>query len=161
MHNHANSSPLLALEETLFILEECLQGDNSLLLDSPIVSDHIQTLKSCYSPEFDFDFSETGSYFFAALSAIDRCYIGANTLYKLPLSEKFTKSLHHLLHISRLSINYRSYNQTIVDHLLSLANLWNLQHAMDMRVLILQTLSLMRLEIKELNVAQAEDQHGK
>ena len=160
MHNHANSSPLLALEETLFILEECLQGDNSLLLDSPIVSDHIQTLKSCYSPEFDFDYSETGSYFFAGLNAIDRCYIGADALFQLPLSDRFAESLRHLHHISRLSINYRTYNQTIIDHLLSLASLWNLHHAMDMRAVILQSLSLMRSEIKDLSATQSEGQHG-
>ena len=160
MDNCAYTESTLVLEETLFILEECLQGDNSLLLDSPIVSNHIQTLKNCYSPEFDFDYSETGSYFFAALSAIDRCYIGADTLYQLPLSEKFNESLHHLLQISRLSINYRSYNQTIIDHLLTLANLWNLQHSMDIRLLILQTLSLMRSEIKELNTAQSKNRHG-
>ena len=160
MDNRFDANPILLLEETLFILEECLQGDNSLLLDSPIVSKHIQTLKICYSPEFDFDYSETGSYFFAALSAIDRCYIGPDTRYQFPLSDKFIESLQHLLHISRLSINYRSYNQTIIDHLLTLANLWNLHHAMDMRVLILQTLSLMRLEIKELNGAQSESRHG-
>ena len=98
--------------------------------------------------------------FFAALSAIDRCYIGKDTVYELPLSDKFISSLHHLLHISRLSINYRSYNQTIIDHLLTLANLWNLHHAMDMRVLILQALSLMRLEVKQLNSSQSEGGNG-
>ncbi len=160
MDSRADTNSILVLEETLFILEECLQGDNSLVLDAPIVSHHIQTLKNCYSPEFDFDYSETGSYFFAALSAIDRCYIGADTLYQLPLSDKFTESLHHLLHISRLSINYRSYNQTIIDHLLTLANLWSLQQSLDMRLLILQTLSLMRSEIKALNSAQSKGRHG-
>ena len=119
----------------------------------------IQTFKNCYSPEFDFDYSETGSYFFAALNAIDRCYIETGRLYQVSLSDKFNESLHHLLHISRLSINYRSYNQSIIDHLLTLANLWNLQHAMDMRALILQTLSLMRMEIKDLDSTQPQDRH--
>lgn len=160
MNSRTNTDSILVLEETLYILEECLQGDNFLLLNSPVISNHIQTLKNCYSPEFDFDYSETGSYFFAALSAIDRCYIGTDALYHISLSDKFIESLHHLLHISRLSINYRSYNQSIIDHLLTLANLWNLHHAMDMRALILQTLSLMRTEIKYLNSTQPSGRHG-
>ena len=64
MSKHAENDPILVLEETLFILEECLQGDNSLLLNSTVVSHHIQVLKKFYSPGFDFDYSETGSYFF-------------------------------------------------------------------------------------------------
>lgn len=161
MHIHADTNPILVLEETLIILEECLQGDKSLVLDSVIVSNHMQTLKNYFSPEFDFDYSETGSYFYAALNGINKYYIGPDAVYQLPLSVKFTDSLQHLTQISRLSINYRSYKQTIIDHLLALSAIWDLQQTMDMRMLILQTLSLMRTEINDLNYYQpGGNQHG-
>ena len=150
MHNPAKKNPILALEETLVILEECLQGDNSVLLDSAMISSHIKTLKHYYSPEFDFDYSETGSYFYAALNSIHRCYIESDACYQLDFTDIFKASLQHLLCISRLSINYRTYKHTIVDHLLALAKLWRLQHAMDMRILMLQTLALMRSEVNNL-----------
>lgn len=152
MNKHTDNNPILVLEETLFILEECLQGDNSLLLDSTVVSHHIQVLKKYYSPGFDFDYSETGSYFFAALNSINRVYLGPDAIYFFKFCDKFSKSLDYLIRISRLSINYRSYKNSIIDHMLALAKLWNLHHAMDMRILLLRVLSLMRAEVLEIDI---------
>lgn len=84
MRNHSNDDLVLMLEESLFILEECLLGDNSLLRDPIIVSHHIQTLKRFYSPDFELDFSESGSYFYAALHSIDNCYVSPSAIYHIP-----------------------------------------------------------------------------
>lgn len=160
MCNHSNDDLVLMLEESLFILEECLQRDNSLLQDPIIVSHHIQTLKRFYSPDFDLDFSESGSYFYAALLSIDNCYVSPGAIYHIPLSIRFKNSLEGLLHISRLSINFRMHRYEIIERLQSLSSLWKLHNTMDMQLLILQALTLMRSDLADNNKTKMESSYG-
>lgn len=160
MRNHSNDNLVLMLEESLFILEECLHRDNSLLQDPIIVSHHIQTLKRFYSPDFDLDFSESGSYYYAALLSINNCYVSPDAIYHIPLSIRFINSLEDLLHISRLSINFRMHRYKIIEHLQSLSNLWNLHSTLDMQSLILQVLTQMRSDLAGNNMTKMESLYG-
>ena len=160
MRNHSNDDLVLMLEESLFILEECLQRDNSLLQDPIIVSHHIQTLKRFYSPDFDLDYSESGSYFYAALLSIDNCYVDPGAIYHTPLSSRFINSLQRLLHMSRLSLNFRMHRCEIIEQLQSLSSLWKLHSTMDMQSLVLQVLTLMRSELADHNKTKMDSLYG-
>lgn len=147
MQNKPNHSGTLILEETLFILQECLQVDRSCFPASTIENHHIQKLKTFYSPRFDFDHSESGSYFFATLQSIHVCFIDKNADYKISLSRNFKISLECLLDISMLSMNYRKNKHIVIEQLISLSGIWGLNTTLDIQSLIIQILEEMRADL--------------
>ena len=141
------SEGLLQLEESLIILEECLQSDHSPFPSTSINSFHIERLKKFYSPRFDFEFSESGSYIYATLRMISVYYLEEEAIYSISFSERFKDSLECLLDISMLSTAYRSNQQAITEKLVTLATLWGLQHISDMESLITTVLANMRIDL--------------
>ena len=141
------SASVLQLEESLIILEECLQFDNSPFPNSSINSFHIERLKEFYSPGFDFEYSESGSYVYAALRVISAHYLEEQALYQISFSEKFRCSLEYLIDVSLLSTAYRSNRHAVNDKLVALAELWDLQNITDMDHLLITVLARMRIEL--------------
>ena len=147
MTSQRTSSPILQLEETLLILEESLQQP---ALDHRVQQKHIIRLKQFYSPLFDFEHSETGSYYYAALQCIKATYLDEDALYSLPLSPLFIDSLLCLIKINMLSLDTRRNKNGITEALLDLAELWGLQHSHDMAELLTSVVGNMRKQVTQL-----------
>ncbi len=147
MTSQRTSSPILQLEETLLILEESLQQP---ALDHRVQQKHIIRLKQFYSPLFDFEHSETGSYYYAALQCIKATYLDEDALYSLPLSPLFIDSLLCLIKINMLSLDTRRNKNGITEALLDLSELWGLQHSHDMAELLTSVVGNMRKQVTQL-----------
>ena len=142
------NSDTLKLEETLLILQECLLHTPSTLPLTPIAGEYIDRLKTFYSPQFDFDHSESGSFFFAALRSVQATFIDKDSPSHIPLSDNFIQSIEYLLEISMLSLSYRTNRSAIVEQLITLSNLWKLNRTLDMRSVIVQVLGHMLTEMR-------------
>ncbi len=140
-------SAILQLEETLLILHECLHAPN---LNNLQTKKHIARLKQLYSPLFDFEHSESGSYYCATLQCIKYTYLDKDAKFNLPLPPLFTKSILCLLDINTLSLDTKKNNSSITEALLCLAALWDLHESMDMADLISEVLVKMRSQITTL-----------
>lgn len=138
------SSDLLKLEETLLILEELLVNDQKH------VRQHIQRLKVFYSPLFDFDHSESGSYFYAAIKSLCHYYLAFDTTSVI-LSERCQTSLTLLEKVSLLSLDRRKNHTTLVSELLTLASLWQLEHSLDVSDMLRHVLAAMRYDAMRSN----------
>ena len=132
---------LLQLEESLQILEELIQCNNRA------TSSYIKRLKQFYSPQFDFEHSESGSYYYAALKCLSINYIEKDAIYRLPLSCRFKDSLQTLLDIALLNIDSPNNNSVAADKLVELATLWEFNSTLDIANLIIQTLQGMRADL--------------
>ena len=137
-------SAILQLEETLLILEESLQQPT---LDNTIQKKHISRLKQLYSPLFDFEHSESGSYYYAALQCIKASYIDDEAKYTLSLSPLFVKSVLCLLEINTLSLDTKRNKNAITEAFLTLAELWDLHKSHDMADLLTHVISHMRAQV--------------
>ena len=139
-----NSSAFLQLEETLHILEDSLQHDvyyNSLEIR------YIKRLKQLYSPRFDIEHSETGSYYHATLQCIKALYLDSECVYQISLSKKFKASMNYLLEITTYTLDTNSHHSKLTESLLSLSELWELQDTLDIADLLVQTLVKMRTDL--------------
>ena len=140
----STSVAVLQLEETLLILEESLAQPS---LSHTNNKKHISRLKQFYSPLFDFEHSESGSYYYATLQCVKATYIDDNAIYKLPLSTLFIDSILCLLEINTLSLDTKRNSRGITEALLNLARLWNLHHQQDMADLISNVIACLRRDI--------------
>ena len=145
------SDSLLQLEESLIILEECLQIDNSPFPNKSISSFHVERFKKFYSPRFNLEYSESGSYVYAALRVISVYYLEEPAIYQIPFSDRFKRSLEYLLDISLLSMAYRSNKHVVTEKLVILAEMWGLQEVADMENLLTTVLVRMRMELLNYN----------
>ena len=135
---------LLQLEESLQILEELIQCDAR---DSRATSSYIKRLKQFYSPQFNFEYSESGSYYFAALKCLSINYLETDAIYSLPLSRRFQDSLQTLLDIALLNVDSPTNNSVAAEKLVELASFWGFNSTLDIANLIIQTLQEMRAEL--------------
>ena len=149
MYGQLDNSTVLRLEETFMILEECLQCDDTPFPISTIKPHHVQRLKKFYSPQFDFEFSESGSYFYAALKVASASSLKSEPAEFYFLSDQFKRSLEYLLQVSLLSLNYQNNQHRITEQLILLADLWQLHDTLDMQLLVINVLSKMRAELTE------------
>ncbi len=138
------NSAVLQLEETLLILEESLQYN---VFHHSLEKHYIQRLKQLYSPQFDIEHSETGSYYYATLECIRIFYLVEDSLYKIPMSAKFKTSILHLLDINSHALDSKKYQNRITEQLLALSELWQLQNTLDIADLLASCLSKMRLNL--------------
>ena len=138
---------ILALEETLQILEECIQENALDLTLTPVICSHIQRLKSLYSPEFDFEHSESGSYFYAAIRCSGDCFLSAQSKNPVPLSDKFRDSFAILQDISLLSLSYKKSKLALSEKFMSLSELWGLRRTMNVQQTLIAALSEMRTDL--------------
>ena len=143
----AVSTSILQLEESLLILEESLQPDT---IEPDTRKRHIHRLKQFYSPLFDFEHSESGSYYYAALKCIEETYINTDSTDKLPLSSLFKQSTTCMLRINTLSLDTKRNKNGIAESLIELAQLWQLYQSHDMADLLTKVLSQMRNEVTSL-----------
>lgn len=139
------SAELLKLEETLTILEELLNNNHN------VTRQHIQQLKVFYSPLFDFDYSESGSYFYAAVKSLCQQYLLPTDTTGLLLSNRFRVSLNLLEQIGMLSLNREKNQSALVSELLAMAELWNLNQTLDVSDMLQQVLRAMRYDALESN----------
>ena len=144
-HNLTLSKHLLTIEETLTNLDECLDNDRRS------TQQHIQTLKTFYSPLFDFDYSESGSYYYAGLRSLCHHYI-EQPVADLNLSDAFKHSLITLEQVSLLSLDRQKNHSALTDQLLALADVWQLNQTMDVPELIQQALRKMRYDVIQSNL---------
>lgn len=142
-----SSSAILQLEETLIILEESLQEPS---LNSSSHKKHIARLKQLYSPLFDFEHSESGSYYYAALLCIKSSYIDHQELTSVQLSPLFIKTIACLIDINTLSLDTKRNHNGITEAFLLLSDLWDLQNSYDMAELLIHVLAKMRQEVTSL-----------
>jgi|GEM_PF-1794731 len=147
---------LLQLEETLLILEESLQHPP---FQDSTSKRHISRLKQLYSPLFDFEHSESGSYYYAALQCIKATYIDDDAIYKLPLSSLFVNSILSLLELSTLSLDTKINKNSITETLLNLASLYSLRDSDDMADLITSVVRKLRTDIVVLLNIELSKQH--
>ncbi|MDW3096006.1 MAG: hypothetical protein R8G33_10065 [Gammaproteobacteria bacterium] len=136
-----NNSAVLQLEETLLILEESLQHN---VFYNSIEKRYIKRLKQFYSPYFDIEHSETGSYYFATLQCIKLFYLDAERPYRIPLSDKFITSMHHLFEINIHTLDARNNQSGMTEQLLFLSEIWELHDTLDIADLLVNTLIKMR-----------------
>ena len=123
MTSRLDKATILRLEETFMILEECLKSDDSPFPNSSIKSHHIQRLKDFYSPQFDFEYSESGSYFYAALQVLYTNSVQSEITKVRNFSTRFRSSLKYLLEISLLSLDYQNNQHRITEQLILLSDL--------------------------------------
>lgn len=140
---------ILQLEESLQILEELIYCNPN---DRKLITLYIQRLKQFYSPEFDFEHSESGSYYYAAIKCISLKYIENKLTSHISLSQRFQDSLSLLLEINMCNFDTRNNNTSAVDKLISLASLWELNTTLDIPDLMIEVLREMRLEILHSNL---------
>ena len=133
----------MQLDETLLILEESISCE---ALSNITCTIHIARLKQFYSPQFDFEHSETGSYFHSALVCIHSKFID-DSEYSLPLSDIFKQSLSYAIEISTLSLNISVNKTRLTEHLISLAEIWDLSTTLDISTLLSQVLHKMRHDL--------------
>lgn len=138
------NTAVLQLEETLLILEESLQQN---IFYNSIEKRYIKRLKQLYSPHFDIEHSETGSYYFATLQCIKLFYLDAECTYSIPISDKFKTSMYHLLEINSHTLDSRNNKSRMTEQLLSLSELWHLQDTLDIADLLVFTLNNMRSDL--------------
>ena len=150
------SSALLQLEETLLILEESLEFP---AFQNATNKKHIQRLKQFYSPLFDFEHSESGSYYYATLRCIKSTYLDEDATYKLSLSPLFTSTILCLLEINTLSLDTKRNKNGITDALVKLANLWGLHNTNDIADLIIAVVSKLREDTITLINTELNKQH--
>ena len=136
-----DNTAVLQLEETLLILEESLQHN---IFYNSIEKRYIKRLKQFYSPHFDIEHSETGSYYFATLQCIKSYYLDAECNYRIPMSEKFKVSMHHLLEINSRTLETRNNQSRMTEQLLLLSELWDLHDTLDIADLLVNALIKMR-----------------
>ena len=148
MDNQIDNTTVLKLEETFMILEECLKCDDTPFPSSTIKPHHVQRLKDFYSPQFDFEYSESGSYFYAALKVVSAINFKSESP-EFYFSDQFKRSLEYLLQISLLSLDYQRNQHRLTEQLILLADLWGLHDTLDMQLLIINVLSKMRAELTE------------
>lgn len=150
------STALLQLEETLLILEESLKPQPIYHTSN---KKHIYRLKQMYSPLFDFEHSESGSYYYATLRCIKATYIDDDAIHKLPLSSLFIKSILCLLEINTLSLNTKRNKNGITEALLDLADLWDLHDSLDMADLLMTVVSNLRQDIIDMLNTELKNHH--
>ncbi len=144
MSSLTTSAAILQLEETLIILEESLKQPLVDLADS---KNHILRLKQFYSPLFDFEHSESGSYYHAALRCIKATYLDDDANCKLSFSPIFVNSISCMLKLNTLALDTKHNKNGITESLLELAELWNLQQSHDMAELLVNIINGMRAEV--------------
>jgi hypothetical protein len=149
-----NNSAFLQLEETLHILEDSLQHN---VFYNSLEKHYIKRLKQLYSPRFDIEHSETGSYYHAALQCIKAFYLDTESIYQIPLSDKFKTSMHYLLAINSYTSDTNTYHSKQTDSFLSLSELWGLQNTLDIADLLVQALIRMRIDL--INTYEASIKH--
>ena len=142
-------SAILQLEESLQILEELIQCSP---LDNKTTTLYIQRLKQFYSPQFDFEYSESGSYYYAALKSLSVNYLENDSQFGTSLSHSFQHSLELLIEISLLNMDPRKNQSVIIEKLVALATFWDLNTTLDMPDLIVQVLKKMRTELLSKNM---------
>lgn len=142
--NSPLSSHLLTIEETLTILEECLNHNNHGS------QQHIQTLKTFYSPVFDFDYSESGSFFYAGVKSLYQHAIELSST-NLMLSDTFKESLITLEKVSLLMLDQQKNQSALTNQLLQLSSVWQLNQTLDVPDLIQQALRKMRYDVMQTN----------
>lgn len=138
------SSDLLTIEETLTILEECLNHSNHGS------QQHIQTLKTFYSPLFDFDYSESGSFFYAGVKSLYHHTIERSST-DIIFSASFKHSMVSLEKISLLILDRQKNQSALTNELLQLASVWQLNQTLDVPDLIQQALCKMRYDVMQTN----------
>ena len=134
----------LQLEESLQILEELIQCNPD---DSKSIAVYIQRLKQLYSPQFGFEYSESGSYYYAALKCLSVNYLETDATFNVTLSKRFQSSLLLLIDISMLNLAIRKNQSVVVEKLVKLATFWKLNTTLDMPDLIQLVLKGMRIEL--------------
>lgn len=139
-----NSTAFLQLEETLHILEGSLQHD---VYYNSLEKGYIKRLKQLYSPQFDIEHSETGSYYHATLQCIKSLYLDSECVYQISLSKRFKVSMNYLLEINSYTLDSSNHHSELTECLLSLSELWGLQGTLDMADLLVQTLINMRTDL--------------
>lgn len=137
-------SAYLQLEETLHILEDSLQHN---LFYYSLEKRYIQRLKQLYSPRFDIEHSETGSYYYAALQCINSLYLDKESIYQIVLSEKFVTSMNYLLEINSFALDTNNHQSKLTESLLSLSKLWGLETTLDIADLLVKALMQMRSDL--------------
>ena len=137
-------SAILQLEESLQILEELIQCNP---YDNKAITLYIQRLKQFYSPHFDFEYSESGSYYYAALKCLSVNYLEEDAKFNVSLSHSFHHSLKLLIEINLLNLDPRKNQSVIIEKLVTLATFWNLNTTLDMPDLIIQVLKEMRTDL--------------
>ena len=140
---------LLQLEESLQILEELIQCDP---YNDKATTFYIQRLKQFYSPQFDLEHSESGSYYYAALKCLSINYLESDAIFNVSLSQRFQDSLLSLIEISMLNLDLRKNQSTVIEKLVGLATFWNLNTTLDMPDLIIQVLKEMRAELSNSHI---------
>ena len=146
MSEFLENEGFLQLEETLQILEESLQHD---VFSTHTATQHIKRLKQLYSPRFDFEHSESGSYSYAALRCVSACYLDEDAKYDIPLSSVFKESLELLMQINMLALGANKNKAGLTESLLAISNLWNLNDTLDIPELLLKVLINMRSNLLE------------
>ena len=150
------STALLQLEESLLILEESLQRP---AFQNATNKKHIQRLKQFYSPLFDFEHSESGSYYYATLRCIKSTYLDDDAIYHLPLSPLFIQTIYCLLEINTLSLDTKRNKNGIAEALIKLANLWDLHNTNDIADLIMDVVSKLREDVVTLLNSELNKPH--
>jgi len=143
-----NDTALLQLEETLQILEDSLQRN---VFYNSLDKYYIKRLKQLYSPRFDIEHSESGSYYHATLQCIKALYLDHDAIYQLSLSTKFITSMNYLLEINFYVLDTNTHHSKMTETLLSLSELWGLQSTLDIADLIAQTLIQLRADLINTN----------
>ncbi len=146
MNVNSQHSAFLQLEETLLILEESISYD---VFSNSASTIHISRLKQFYSPQFDFEHSESGSYFHSALICVNARFVESDAQYVLPLSDIFKQSLAYILQISTLSLNVSLNKTKLTDCLILLAELWGLSTTLDISNLLSQSIHNMRHNLQQ------------
>lgn len=139
-----NSSAFLQLEETLHILEDSLQHN---VFYNSLEKQYIKRLKQLYSPLFDIEHSETGSYYHATLQCIKSLYLETDSVYQISLSAKFKTSMSYVIDINSYTLDTKNHRSKITECLLSLSELWGLQSTLDIADLLVQALTKMRADL--------------
>ncbi len=128
-----NNFAVLQLEEILHTLEDSLQHN---VLYNSYEKQYIQRLKQLYSPRFDIEHSETGSYYHAILQCIKTLYLDSESVYHIFLSVKFKTSMNYLLKLNSYTLDTNNHHSQLTENLLSLSELWSLQSTLEYRRLI-------------------------
>ena len=136
--------PVLQLEETLQILEELIQCDTP---DHRATASYIKRLKQFYSPQFDLEHSESGSYYYAALKCLSINYLENDAIYNINLSDQFKRSLQTLIEIALLNVESSACKTIAINKLVELATLWGFNATFDMAGLIVKILQGMRADL--------------
>lgn len=149
--NEINSSRLV-IEESLYILEDCIQCDALSSANSTIIRQHIQRLKYFYSPWFDFTYAESGSYFYAAVHCMQNKFINQTDLHGVIFTNEFRDSISCLTNVSLYALNPGSHKSLFIDDLIRLGHIWRYTDYNDMQSLLLFALQSMRENFQQSNI---------